>query len=228
MKTANKIIILACLVLIVSCANDKSEICDKEVGKIYLLDIYGEKEKYYEEEKDTFIVEKRLFVSDSCFGVYNEKNTITAYQYADKQNNAGVYISYIIKSKNPKTGLFQTLFEIEQPEEQLFDIELCQGYTYKRRNVNGNNRSAIDKKFIRVVQTLKTGVLDFECLNFEIDYNLNWTLISKEKLNTSYEITNYGYCIDTVNKVLNLDRPQSNVIRFNEAFFHTSIDWKCQ
>ena len=112
----------------------------------------------------------------------------------------------------------------------MLDIELRQGYIFKEEYVDGNtNLLILEKKFIRVVQTSKLfGDLDFYCLNFEIDDNLNWTLISKEKLETGYMRS--GYCVDTTNKVLNtceMDIPK-NKIDFNKAFYYTSIDWECQ
>ena len=96
MKTANKITILVCLILIVSCTNHKAEIYDKDVSTIYLLDIFGDSIEYYDEDKDTVIVEKRVFVLDFCFGTCNKKNILKAYKYADSQDSVGVYISYII------------------------------------------------------------------------------------------------------------------------------------
>ena len=237
MKTVNKITILVCLILAVSCTNHKSEIYDKNVSTIYLLDIFGDSIKYNDEDKDTVILEKRIFAKDSCFGAYNEKNTLKAYRYADKHDSVGVYIYYLIKCKNHKTGLFQTLFEIEHPEEYALNIELRQGYVYKQINKNNKYykeyRYVFDKKCLKVIQTFKgSGNMDFNCLNFEIDDNLNWTLISKEKLETNppNEFRHYGYCVDTVSKVLNTNETHipKNYINLFEAFYWTTIDWECQ
>lgn len=223
---SKKIGIFICILLFSSCVNKKTATYNDEISSLYLLDIYGDNEKFYKEDKDVFLVEKRIFVLDSCFGGYNKKNIQKAYYYASQNFNTSVYLIYTVKSKNPKTGLFQTLFEIEQQETILADIELRQGYSYKKKNEN--NYSVVDKKFLRVVEISKTGNLDFLCLNFEIDDDLNWTLIAKEKLNTSLcNNTQVGYCVDNKNKVLNLQNKQRYKINFIEAFFYTTIDWIC-
>lgn len=192
--------------------NDSSNVYDV-VSNLYYIDIFGKNQKFITEDKEVFIIEKSLFVLDSCFGSYNEKNTQKAYQYANQGIDIPVYLSNDIKIKR-KDNTFRTLFKADISESLLANIELRQGYSFK------NNEKY--KKFLRVILQFQNGTLDLLCLNFGIDEQLNWYLISKELINTSDSnfFANKGYCIDTTSKHINTKEIHipANSIDFFAAF----------
>lgn len=211
MKTASKILLLIIgFFYLLQCSSNQineSIIEDKnDIANFAVID-YTKDTLYYifnlisnESRYDTFRVTRTLWVADSCFGNYNDKNFTTAVNYMNKNDidypfglSMNFHIDFL--NKGTSTNLWNIVDAYLSDE-----IRLEEGRNNMYVEMGYDNIS-----FLRVIFKINSQSLSQVSLNYGIDKDLNCTFYSKERIHTEklnhLDTRKIGYCIDTVYKV---------------------------
>ena len=183
---------------------------------VYKIDVKGN------EEKETFLIIRQIYVQDSCFGSLTEKNERDAVLYS-KHKDLQPILKYFVKTKEKKT--YVDLWEINEPNTDNISFPILEkGIVLKKIN---EKESAEDYKCLRVINR-NTHNFNLQSINF-IYENKSWIAKSREKINLDLESQFIGHCIDTTYLPLNFgfknDKP--NTIDFYTFTNTQDSKWNC-
>ena len=183
---------------------------------VYKIDVKGN------EEKETFLIIRQIYVQDSCFGSLTEKNERAAVLYS-KHKDLQPILKYFVKTKEKKT--YVDLWEINEPNTDNISFPILEkGIVLKKIN---EKESAEDYKCLRVINR-NTHNFNLQSINF-IYENKSWIAKSREKINLDLESQFIGHCIDTTYLPLNFgfknDKP--NTIDFYTFTNTQDSKWNC-
>ena len=183
---------------------------------VYKIDVKGN------EEKETFLIIRQIYVQDSCFGSLTEKNERAAVLYS-KHKDLQPILKYFVKTKEKKT--YVDLWEINEPNTDNISFPILEkGIVLKKIN---EKESAEDYKSLRVINR-NTHNFNLQSINF-IYENKSWIAKSREKINLDLESQFIGHCIDTTYLPLNFgfknDKP--NTIDFYTFTNTQDSKWNC-
>ena len=225
-------LILLCIVLItISCRQEhKYNILDKLSDNVSVVDYNTDTILYKLKLSETgepsiFMVVKGVYVRGLYFGNYNKKNWDSAYSYV-KRNRLWYPVLkhdiYVLTRDNK----FRKLWYIDDviiEGTYYIVLEAGEADPVEADNIHG--------RYVRIILRDNTGI-GFYSLNFSIDENYKWRLVSKETLDKeqSTETRSFynTYCIDTTSKNLNTHANyDTERISFEDLLPEHPKTWEC-
>jgi hypothetical protein len=240
MKTARKtnsyFILLTIISLIfISCNrnNNIKELVQKNIPVIdydkdtvvYRIDVKDD--NIEKRNNETFYVVRNLYANNISLGSYSQEKEHSVFNIYRSNDTINLYLKFsvFIKEKNR----LLKLWDIDTPNTDNIEYPILeQGATVNEHKKKNDLKSVYTYRYnILRIKSKRDAYPDFECLNFRLNKDNSWALISKEKLNTTIPPIN-GYCIDTISKNLNyLVKKQKNIIIFHHAFDSANKTWYC-
>jgi hypothetical protein len=212
-----KPLLLLTLILLISCnkniknPSENISVVDFDVDSIfYKVDLSQS------ENKTTFLIVKKIYVNDSCFGIYSSYNNVRrAAKYAVSIKRQYFYVhELLVKGKFGYKKLWN-LVESSAHPDVYSDLQSDTKY----HTIKDTNEIITDYVFLKIVRKQKKFSGETFSLNFKFDRNFSWHLISKERIVTDENLQrSIGYCRDTISKLLTESDDVGNEINFDIAF----------
>lgn len=183
---------------------------------VYKIDVKDD------DEKETFLVIRQIYVQDSCFGFFTEKNERAAFLYS-KRKDLQPILKYTVKTK--EKSHIKDLWEINEPNTDKMSFPILEkGIVLKKIN---EKESVEDYKILRVINRNNHN-FNLQSINFKHENN-SWVAKSREKINLDLETQFIGHCVDTTYLPLNFgfknDKP--NTIDFYTFTNNYNSKWIC-
>ncbi|NBL65400.1 hypothetical protein GV828_09340 [Flavobacterium sp. NST-5] len=178
-----------------------------------------------EDSKSTLYTVRDLYAGRVNLGAYNSQKEIEALKLHKENSLTPLYLKYTVSLK--RNDYIIKLWEINMINTENIEYPILeQGATINKHFDDISKKVVYSSvKDIVRIKLKRDEYQDFECLNFRINSDNTWELISKEKLNTTLQL-NKGYCIDTISKNLNNGHAE-NIIIFHQAFDNFTGDCSC-
>ncbi|QHI36731.1 hypothetical protein IMCC3317_21010 [Kordia antarctica] len=249
MKIANNILVFIFFACMISCKQNHNYTSNVEISsdadslryRLRILDTYSDSiYKIDEKGKSEILIEKKLYVLDSCFG--SPKDFMKLVNHVKKRDDIlnkpnDVSLKTFIKIKNIK-NLYEQIWVRSEPlfpsHDQLSgENKLIYGLPDTRvdlseYSVNYNNRTADGIK-ISFHDTTSDQGYKIYMLNF-VRHEDSWILVSRERLNTLKNDSNrepLGYCYDTINANCNTRFKKGEVIYIHNEMMYDLTNEKC-
>lgn len=221
MKKSNFFIFIMFGTLLLSCS-EKTEKTIINPGKVQSLKgskLNFERDSLHynislnKNQEKEFLVLKKIYVQDSCFGKFNDQKINEALVYIKDKNLIGApYVKYFIEQK--EKGIFKAIWTVHDFYDVMTYIE-----------VSGNDQIGNGKGEILNVKLHDEATKEWQAMNF-LNKDEKWILLSKEKQTAT------KYCNDTINKNINFsingESFPKNEINFHNAFFEDNHSYfKC-
>jgi hypothetical protein len=183
---------------------------------VYKIDVKDD------DKKETFLVIRQVYVQDSCFGFFNDKNERAAFLYAKSKESQPI-LKYLVKIKEKQ--YLKDLWEINEPNTDKISFPILEkGIVLKKIN---EKESVEEYKILRIINRNNHN-FNLQSINFKHE-NKSWVVKSREKINLDLENQFIGHCIDTAYLPLHLgfryDKPNTiDFITFTDDY---DSKWIC-